>query len=143
MCNEVISAILKFLCVTSNSSTDEVVLTTKYIQSLRICFCCQESIIHYIKKHKLSNTSKIQISDCKITCRDLALSDLMCYTCYVCCLSKNQKKTPRGKQKRQKNGRKGFFKKKYQVQHVKSLKTRSLNVFLESIVKNYDAYRSL
>ena len=31
MCNEVISAILKFLCVTSNSSTDEVVLTMKYI----------------------------------------------------------------------------------------------------------------
>ena len=90
---------------------------------------------------KFSNTSKIQISDSKKTCRDLVLSDLMCYTCYVCCLSKNQKK-PRGKQKRPKNGRNDFFKNKYQVLHIKSLKTRSLHVFLECIVQNYDAYHS-
>ena len=68
MCNEVISAILKFLCVTSNSSTDEVVLTTKYIQSLRICFCCQESIIHYILTF-WSGNSDLLYSFFSIFCR--------------------------------------------------------------------------
>ena len=54
---------------------------------------CLIIIYFFLNKHEFSNTSKIQISDSKKTCRDLVLSDLICYTCYVCCLSKNQKKT--------------------------------------------------
>ena len=63
-----------------------------------------------LKRHKFSNTSKIQISDSKKTCRDLVLSDLICYTCYVCCLSKNQKKTEENKKDR-KTGEMIFSKK--------------------------------
>ena len=48
--------------------------------------------------------------DSKKTCRDLVLSDLMCYTCYVCCLSKNQKKSEENKKKK-KTGETIFAKK--------------------------------
>ena len=78
---------------------------------IEIYTVCQIIIFFSSKKQEFSNTSKIQISDSKKTCRDLVLSDLICYTCYVCCLSKNGEKNG-GKQKRQKNGRNDFFKKK-------------------------------
>ena len=42
--------------------------------------------------------------------KDLVLSDLICYTCYVCCLSKNQKKTEENKKDR-KTGEMIFSKK--------------------------------
>ena len=63
-----------------------------------------------LNKHKFSNTSKIQISDSKKTCRDLVLSDLICYTCYLCCSSKDQKKTEENKKDR-KTGEMIFSKK--------------------------------
>ena len=45
-----LTIVCKICTVTSKNFTDEVVLiTTKYIWSLRICFSCQESTIYYIE----------------------------------------------------------------------------------------------
>ena len=87
-------------------------LEFKLMMHIEIYNVCQINIFFSSKKpHEFSNTSKIQNSDSKKTCRDLVLSDLICYTCYVCCLSKNQKKTEENKKDR-KTGEMIFSKKK-------------------------------
>ena len=90
-------------------------LQFKIITHIEIYNVCQ-IIIFFLNKHKFSNTSKIQISDSKKTCRDLVLSDLICYTCYVCCLSKNQKK-PEENKKDRKTGEMIFSKKITSIAH--------------------------
>merc|ERR1711997_542182 len=73
---------------------------------------CQIIIFFFLlNKHEFSNTSKIQISDSKKTCRDLVLSDLICYTCYVILLVKKSENNPEENKKDRKTGETIFSKK--------------------------------
>ena len=79
-----------------------------------------------------SNTSKFQISDSRKTCRDLVLSDLICYTCYVCCFLKKSEKNQRIIKKAEKR-EKWFFQKKNNKYSTSSHLRQGLCTFFWSL----------
>ena len=78
----------------------------------RSLYCLSNNYIFSSKKHtRFQIHQKVKFLTPKELAETLSLKDLICYTCYVCCLKKKSGKNG-GKQKRQKNGRNDFFQKK-------------------------------